>query len=97
MLLFLVVLFIALAAFDAFHTIFMLKLHGIEIEMNGAIRKLCTWFGTTKGTILGIFIPTCAVAGVCWLFHWTILLLVLVIARISLAVLQIRYRITHAN
>lgn len=88
---------IFLAAVDAGHTASMLSRHGIEIEMNGAIRKLCSWWGISKGVLVGIFIPTCAIAGLCWLFQLRILMAVLVILRVVLFGFQLKYQLTHAD
>lgn len=97
MLTFLCLLWIFLAAFDAGHTASMLHRHGVEIEMNGAIRKLCAWWGIDKGVLVGIFIPTCAIAGLGWLFHLQTLMAILVVLRIALLAFQIKYQLTNAH
>lgn len=97
MLAFLCTLWVILAALDAGHTVWILSKHGVEIEMNGAIRKLCAWFGVARGSIIGIFIPTCAIAGLCWMFQLKTLMLVFVLLRVVLASLQIRYHFSNAH
>ena len=96
-LLILCLLWVAMAAFDAGHTIYMLTRHGIAIEMNGLIRKLCGWWGISKGVIAGIFIPTCAIAGLCWLFQVEILMQVLVALRITLFIFQLKYHFSNVK
>lgn len=82
---------IALAVSDAGHTIHMLNKHGIEIEINSAIRKLCSWWGVTRGVIAGVFIPTCAIAELSWLFHLETFMAIIVALRITLFALQLKY------
>jgi hypothetical protein len=83
------ILWLALSAFDAYATIRLLNKFGIEAEMNPMIRKLCGFWGLTKGVIAGIFTPTVIIAAGLVAFHWTMFAAVLVGMRTMLALLQV--------
>jgi len=61
MYLFLVVLLVALASYDAVFTIDHLKKFPIASELNTAIRFLTQRFGIIKGTLIGILGPTAVI------------------------------------
>ena len=83
----LLAIFLALASFDAAYTIRMLSKHGVEIELNPAIRWLVARFGLLTGVWAGVMIPTLAIAALAIL--WPPLLAVMIPARALLCGMQL--------
>lgn len=54
----LILLFLGLAYSDIWYTRFMLKRHGLGIELNPLIPWLARKFGLSSGVFLGIALPT---------------------------------------
>lgn len=89
MLVYLFSAWITLASFDTYVTIKTIKEYGIEAELNPLIQKLCTWWGPVRGTLVGILIPTLAIAALCWIFQASLILALLVGIRAALAYAQV--------
>lgn len=62
-------LWLILAAFDAYATISILSKNGIDKELNPMIRAMCAWWGIKQGVILGIFLPATAITALAWIFQ----------------------------
>lgn len=90
MVIILCLLWLTLSAFDAYATIHILSKHGVDKELNSAIRKMCGWWGIKQGVILGIFLPATAITALCWIFQSASVMAVLVGMRTMLALLQVR-------
>jgi hypothetical protein len=87
---FLFLIYFVLAAFDACVTFDRIKKFGPQVELNNAIRKLTVRFGPFASVLVGIWIPTLALAALCVEFRLDHVLSVLVGARGMLALLQLR-------
>jgi hypothetical protein len=55
-----------MAFFDIENTKRKLSEHGVEVEMNGFIRKLVAWMGLDYGVAFGILVPTWIILGLGW-------------------------------
>lgn len=69
MVIILCLLWLTLSAFDVYATIRILSKHGVDKELNSAIRNMCGWWGIKQGVILGIFLPATAITALAWIFQ----------------------------
>jgi hypothetical protein len=66
-----------------------MKLFGLAVELNDAIRWLSAILGKEVGAVLGIAVPVTAQCILCMWLHWTTILALLVGFRVRLFVDQL--------
>lgn len=82
------ILWLLLAAFDAWFTQRQMRLHGIAVEMNKVIRYLAGMLGEQAGAYFGVGVPSIAIASLAIMFHASHAIAVLVGMRLMLALKQ---------
>jgi hypothetical protein len=78
MLTFLILINFALAAFDAWLTQRRIVDYGVDVELNGVIRKLATGLGPQMAALLGVMIPVALWSYLAFYFNTPVLFAVLV-------------------
>lgn len=89
LLLILTIINFLLGGFDAWLSLRRMRLFGLAVELNDAIRWLSAILGKEFGVVLGIAVPVTAQCVLCLMFHWTIILALLVGFRVRLFVDQL--------